>query len=207
MRDAQNIREVEALGVDWMGFIFWSPSKRCCSEKPTYLPENCKRVGVFVNAEIEEIVDKTIEYRLDLVQLHGKEDRQYVMSLRKALGSADQTPLIIKAMALKAKEDLAKCDQYVGFVDYFLFDTPSPGYGGTGKSFDWSLLDGYSSFTPFILSGGIGPDSAADVNAFSNPFCVGIDLNSKFEIEPGLKNVELLKEFIPQIKSRKQGIN
>lgn len=206
MRDAQNIREVEALGIDWMGFIFWKPSKRYCAQKPEYLPENCKRVGVFVNAEIDEIVDKCKEYRLDLIQLHGKEDRAYVIQLRRALAEAEigNIPLFIKAFALQSQDDLKKCDQYVGFVDYFLFDTPTPGYGGSGKNFDWSMLETYTLFTPFLLSGGIGPDSADLVNAFNNPFCAGIDLNSKFESAPGLKDVEKLKAFIPQVRKTEQ---
>lgn len=209
MRDAQNIREVEALGVDWMGFIFWKPSKRYCAEKPDYLPAKCKRVGVFVNAEIEEIVEKCKEYSLDLVQLHGKEDRAYVIQLRRALAEAEisNIPLFIKAFALQTQDDLKKCDQFVGFVDYFLFDTPTAGYGGSGKNFDWSLLQGYSLFTPFVLSGGIGPDSAEAVNAFDNPFCVGIDLNSKFESAPGMKDVGKLKEFLPKIENKQKNLS
>lgn len=207
MREAQNIKDVEALGIDWMGFIFWPPSKRFCSVKPDYLPEQCKKVGVFVNASIEEVVDKVKEFGLDLVQLHGKEDRQYVVSLRKALAEVDVTPMLIKALSLKSKADLSKCDEYVGFVDYFLFDTPSPRYGGTGKAFDWSLLDDYMLFTPFLLSGGIGPESAEAIKAFDNPFCVGYDLNSKFEIEPGLKNVDILKDFLPKLPNNRSGLN
>lgn len=196
MRDAQNIREVEALGVDWMGFIFWPSSKRYCKEKPAYLPSACKRVGVFVNADVAEVVTKCLDYQLDLVQLHGNEDRQYVLQLRKALGMAEIAPMIIKAMSLKSVSDLEKCNDYVGFVDYFLFDTPSPGYGGTGKRFDWSIIDSYMLFTPFILSGGIGLDSIDSLNAFSNPFCIGCDLNSRFEVSPGVKDVAKLREFI-----------
>ena len=202
MRDAQNIREVEALGIDWMGFIFWRPSKRYCAEKPSYLPTQCKRVGVFVNAEIGEIVEKCKEYQLDLIQLHGKEDRMYVIQLRRALAESeiDNIPLFIKAFALQTREDLKKCDQFVGFVDYFLFDTPTAGYGGSGKAFDWSLLEEYNLFTPFLLSGGIGPDNIDAVNCFQNPFCAGIDLNSKFESAPGMKDVDKLKEFIPKVE-------
>lgn len=196
MRNAQNIKDVEALGIDWMGFIFWPLSKRYSKEKPAYLPTKCKKVGVFVNASVEEVAEKCKEYGLDLVQLHGDEDRGYVVSLRRTLAENEVAPMIIKALALKTKEDLKKCDEFVGFVDYFLFDTPSAGYGGTGQKFDWSLLDAYCLFTPFLLSGGIGPDSIDALKDFQNPFCVGFDLNSKFEIEPGLKNVEALKSFI-----------
>jgi len=197
MRDADNIREVEALGVDWMGFIFWEPSKRYCSKKPDYLP-SCKRVGVFVNAKTEEIVEKVKEYELDVIQLHGDETRASVVQVRKAIFEAgiEKCPLLVKALSLKVETDLRKCEEFVGFVDYFLFDTPTPGYGGTGQKFDWSLLDGYCKFTPFILSGGIGIDSIPALANFSNPMCCGIDLNSKFEDAPGLKNVEKIREML-----------
>lgn len=216
MRSADNIREVEALGIDWMGFIFWKPSKRYCAEKPEYLPKKCKRVGVFVNADVNEIVEKVLEYKLDLVQLHGKEDRAYIIKLRKAIAetledvakedseeSYSKIPLIIKALSLSKKEDLQKTNDYIGFVDYFLFDTPSSTYGGTGKSFDWSLLENYCQFTPFLLSGGIGLDSIPALNAFHNPFCVGYDLNSRFESVPGVKDIEKLKSFVEGISKQK----
>lgn len=198
MRESQNIREIESLGIDWMGFIFWPQSKRYCSVKPDYLPTLCKRVGVFVNAEIDEVVQKTIEYGLDFVQLHGDEDRAYILELRKALAQSNVVPMMIKALSLQSKADLARCNQYVGFVDYFLFDTPSAGYGGTGKTFDWSLLNEYSYFTPFLLSGGVGPKSVDAIMEFNNPFCAGFDLNSQFESAPGVKDVKLLREFIVQ---------
>lgn len=203
MRDAENIKEVEALGPDWMGLIFWTPSKRCCNVKPDYLPSKCKRVGVFVNAEIGEVVEKYVEYRLDAIQLHGDEDRLYVMALRKAigaLGDAFHPYSLIKAFPIKNVDDLQKTDPLVGFVDYFLFDTPTSGRGGSGKQFDWSVLSQYRNMTPFILSGGIAPESAPALKAFQHPCCMGIDLNSQFEKAPGLKDVEKLKTFIAQMR-------
>lgn len=201
MREAQNIRDVEALGVNWMGFIFWPQSKRLCSEVPAYLPVACKRVGVFVNAEVEEIVEKTVAYGLDIIQLHGDESRPYIMQLRQALyahPALTDGPVrqIVKAMSLKEKSDLQRCEPYVGFVDYFLFDTPSAGYGGTGRQFDWQLLSEYNCMTPFILSGGIGPDSVEALKAFQHPCLAGIDLNSRFEVSPGLKDVPAIASFL-----------
>ena len=204
MRDAENIRKIESLGIDWMGFIFWEPSKRCCRKKPDYLPTGCKRVGVFVNASVYDVLDKYLEYDLDVIQLHGDEDKFYVWQLRQALGAVGNDKFhhyqIIKAVSVTSASDFRKkCEPLVGFVDYFLFDTPTTGRGGSGRTFDWSVLDAYSYMTPFLLSGGIGPDSVSAVRAFSHPCCEGIDLNSCFEIEPGIKDYDLLKEYIEQI--------
>jgi len=205
MRDADNIRAVEAVLCDtqatekWMGFIFWDPSKRNCAVKPDYLPVDCKRVGVFVNAEVEDIVSHAVEYGLTHVQLHGDENRQYIMQLRQALAAANNRCVIIKALALKESKDVEKCEPYVGFVDYFLFDTPTAGRGGSGNSFDWSLLAGYRMMTPFLLSGGIGPDSSEALKQFNHPCWEGIDLNSKFESAPGIKDAAKLREFLVEI--------
>lgn len=209
MRDAANIQAVEALGVNWMGFIFWPKSKRCCQEKPAYLPgmtdadpaQRTKRVGVFVNAEIGEVVEKYLEYKLDAIQLHGDEDRKYVFMLRGAIGALSEEQFhpyqLIKAVSLKKAQDIeAKCESLVGFVDYFLFDTPSAGYGGTGTTFDWKLLEQYKYMTPFFLSGGIGLETLPAVKAFEHPCCQGFDLNSRFETAPGLKDVSKLREFL-----------
>ena len=197
MREADNIRAVEALGVDWMGFIFWPESKRFCNRKPDYLPTRCKRVGVFVNADVADVVRYAVEYGLNIVQLHGDENRQYIMQMRQALAAAGVKCAVIKALAIKSAADIAQCENYVGFVDYFLFDTPTDGRGGSGKSFDWTLLaDNYRLMTPFLLSGGIGPESASAIKEFNHPCCEGIDLNSRFESAPGRKDVGKLREFI-----------
>ncbi len=199
MRDAQNIREVEALGIDWMGFIFYPPSKRYCAEVPGYLPTRCKRVGVFVDAEIPDIVQHVLDYGLQVVQLHGQEDRLYVMQLRQALGAINKVCTIVKALAVQSAADFQPCEALVGFVDYFLFDTPCAGYGGSGERFDWSLLNAYHCMTPFLLSGGIGPDSLAALKQVNHPCCDGIDLNSRFETAPGLKHVDALRTFLQGI--------
>lgn len=203
MRDAANIRAVEALGVDMMGFIFWPGSKRYCETKPDYLPA-VDRVGVFVNAPVEDVVARFLDYGLAAIQLHGDEDRQYIMQLRSAIGALPEEQYrpyrLIKAIPMRMQEDLAQCEPFVGFVDMFLFDTASAGYGGTGKQFDWHLLDGYRFMTPFLLSGGIGPDSVAALREFKHPCCEGYDLNSRFEQEPGLKEVERLRVFLNQLK-------
>ena len=192
MRDAENIREVENLGIDMMGFIFWPKSKRYVSEKPEHLPISCKRVGVFVDENIDKVRHIADKYALDIIQLHGSESPEYAQELREWK--------VIKAFNIATKEDLELTKPYEGIVDYFLFDTKGQSVGGNGEKFDWSVLDHYDGKTPFLLSGGIGPDDAERVKKFNHPKCIGIDLNSRFEISPGLKDVKKLKRFIEKLK-------
>ena len=191
MRDAGNIRQLEQLGIDWMGLIFWPRSKRYVSEVPSYLPRQIKRVGVFVDASLEEIRQHVKDYRLDLIQLHGNEHP----SLAKAL-----KPLpVIKAFNIATAEDLKQTEAYEGIADYFLFDTKGKVVGGNGEKFDWSVLNAYQGSTPFLLSGGIGPDDAEAVRHFHHPHCIGIDLNSRLEQAPALKDITRLSKFIKQL--------
>ncbi len=191
MRDAENIREVEALGIDLMGFIFWSKSSRYVSEKPDYLPTKCKRVGVFVDEDIEVVKKIAQDYALDYIQLHGNETPDYCALLKGHK--------LIKAFNIATAEDFVKTKPYEGIVDYFLFDTKGKSVGGNGEKFDWSVLDDYHGTTPFILSGGIGPDDTARIRSFHHPQLAGIDLNSKFEDAPALKNIQKLKTFLEQL--------
>ena len=193
MRDAENIREVEALGIDLMGFIFWPKSSRYVSERPAYMPQTAKRVGVFVNEDIKQVKRIAEEYSLDVIQLHGSESPDYIRQLGSVCGDTIAT---VKAFNIATAADLDATKSYEGIVDYFLFDTKTPIPGGSGVQFDWSLLADYVGQTPFLLSGGIGPDDAERVKTFQHPKCIGIDLNSRFEISPGLKDVEKLKKFL-----------
>lgn len=193
MREAENIRAVEALGVDWMGFIFWEHSSRYVSQFPAYLPEKAKRVGVFVDASHEVINQKVKDFGLDIVQLHGSEPPAYLRDLRTVLGDRIA---IVKAFNIATRDDLQLTNAYEGLADYFLFDTKAQLVGGNGTKFDWSVLAHYEGTTPFLLSGGIGPDDANRVRAFSHPQLAGIDLNSRFEVAPAMKNVELIKQFL-----------
>ena len=199
MRDADNIREVEALGIDYMGFIFWPKSSRYVSEMPAYLPTKCKRVGVFVDASIGDVMTIAEQYQLDLIQLHGQESSSYITQLRPHLSLLNSKISIIKALNIATTADLANAKQYEGIVDYLLFDTKGKSVGGNGEKFDWSVLSAYTGNTPFLLSGGIGPDDAERVKAFNHPKCIGIDLNSKFELSPALKDVNKLQEFIKEL--------
>lgn len=193
MRDADNIRAVSELGIDWMGFIFWPPSSRYVSEKPSFLPTRQKRVGVFVDARIEEVKSKADEYALDLIQLHGSESPAFCERLK-----ANSRQQLIKAFNIATQEDLEQTIPYEGLVDYFLFDTKAKMVGGNGTQFDWSVLSAYQGNTPFLLSGGIGPDDAEKVRNFHHPQLAGIDLNSRFELSPALKDIEKLKQFITE---------
>lgn len=193
MRNAENIRDVEALGIDMMGFIFYPKSSRYVSARPAYLPQKCKRVGVFVNATIDDIRQHIADYSLDIVQLHGHESTDSIRSLRSLCGDVIS---IIKAFNIATKEDLNATTPYAGLVDYFLFDTKGPSVGGNGEKFDWSVLEAYNGDTPFLLSGGIGPDDAERILDYHHPKCIGIDLNSRFEIEPGIKDITKLKTFL-----------
>ena len=192
MRDAENICEVEALGIDLMGFIFWPKSGRYVSERPAYLPTNCKRVGVFVDEDIETVKRIAEDYALDYIQLHGHESPEYCAQLKGLK--------LIKAFNIATTEDFKQTEPYTGIVDYFLFDTKGKSVGGNGEKFDWSVLSAYDGNTPFLLSGGIGPDDAEVLTSHFSPLtskkCVGIDLNSRFLIAPGLKDINTLKEFL-----------
>lgn len=192
MRDAENIREVEALGIDLMGFIFWPKSSRYVSERPSYLPTQCKRVGVFVDEDVETIKQITNDYVLDIIQLHGSESPDYIRHLNIQCS-------IIKAFNIATTEDLEATKPYEGIVDYFLFDAKAQLPGGNGQQFDWSVLTDYVGEIPFLLSGGIGPNDAKRVKAFHHAKCIGIDLNSKFEDAAALKNIQKLKTFIEQL--------
>ncbi|MBR1546568.1 MAG: phosphoribosylanthranilate isomerase [Prevotella sp.] len=197
MRDPENIRAVSELDIQWLGMIFWEKSSRNVSKKPSFLPTKQKRVGVFVDATIEEVMGKVQEYALDIIQLHGKESPAYIRRLRPLCG--DRVAAIIKALNIATKEDLEQTKPYMDVVDYFLFDTKAKMVGGNGTKFDWSVLTEYKGTTPFILSGGIGPDDADKVKAFHHPQLAGIDLNSRFETAPAHKDVNALRDFLSSL--------
>ena len=202
MREASNIRDIEALGIDWIGLIFWPKSSRYVSERPDYLPRNAKRVGVFVDEAPEKIVSISRIYGLDYLQLHGHESITDINRLRQIIADQDASsipPQLIKAFSIATASDLEQTKAYEGHVDYFLFDTKGPSVGGNGVQFDWEVLTAYQGQTPFLLSGGIGPEDAARIQAFHHPQCIGIDLNSRFELSPGLKDSQRLKTFLEQL--------
>ncbi len=148
---------------------------------------------VSVNMTEEEVKSIAKQYGFRTVQLHGNESTEMCKNLRKAGMS------VIKAMGMSSEKDLQALHKYAGAVDFFLLDTKTPSKGGSGQKFDWSILDAYNLEEPFILSGGIGPDDAESILSISHPKFIGIDLNSRFETAPGIKNAPLLKEFLIKI--------
>ena len=211
MRDADNIRDISALGVDMIGLIFYPPSPRYVQQFssgagiiPDYAPDMGKtplRVGVFVDDMPQNIVTRVYNYKLDYIQLHGNEPRETLENLRATIDPDIKPKIkIIKAISVSSAEDIKKYKEYVGAADLFLFDTKCKTVGGSGEQFDWQVLQAYDGDVPFLLSGGIGPDDAERIKNFHHPKCTGIDLNSKFEIEPALKDVEKLKQFLVKVK-------
>ena len=202
MREAENIRHVEALGIDYMGFIFYPKSPRYVPAVPAYLPERTKRVGVFVDAATPVIMAHIAAFRLHVVQLHGKETPQQCRKIHdeatKLFGSA---PLIWKAVSVATAADLSECSLYEDVANGLVFDTKCTSYGGSGEQYDWDILSAYNGNQPFLLSGGIGPDDADRIIRFRHPRLAGIDLNSRFESAPALKDTRQLEHFIQTIRT------
>lgn len=195
MTDGDNIRQVEALGVDYIGLVFYPHSPRFVYQMPSYLPQQARPVGVFVNESKETVLTYADRFGLDCVQLHGDESPLYCRALREGHGLT-----VIKAFHLATPRDLAATDDYHGACDYFLFESKTPQRGGTGRQFDWTLLNRYTGQTPFFLSGGLNAGSARAIRQFRHPQLAGIDLNSRFETSPGIKDVERIRLFLKELK-------
>ncbi len=193
MRDAENIRAVEQTGADWMGFIFYKKSPRYVSQVPDYLPQQMKRVGVFVNPTFREVMDHVNNFGLHAVQFHGNTLPDMCQAFR------ERGLIVIRALPV-VSTFVADTAEYMEKVDYFLFDTPTLKFGGSGRTYDWQLLQRYNGPTPFLLSGGLSPHSVASLQTFSHPYLAGYDLNSGFETAPALKDATMLQSFIKQIK-------
>ena len=195
MKFTQNREEVEKLPVDFLGFIFYTKSKRFVGEntEPGLFNSAKTKVAVFVDENAFEILGLTKNLGFEFVQLHGKENPKTCQLLK------DQGLKVIKAFNLSEKFQFEKLREYETTVDYFLFDTKTELPGGSGKKFNWEILEKYQGTVPFFLSGGIGPGDAEKLKELEHPQLFGIDLNSGFEDEPGVKNVGKLKEFITRI--------
>ncbi len=195
MRDSENIAQISSLPIDMIGFIFYHKSQRFVKEQLPSTLKGIYRVGVFVDSDIEYILDIVKENSLDVVQLHGDESVDLCEKLKQ------QGLKVIKAISVSSIADLAKVVKFDGKVDFILLDTKTDLYGGSGLRFDWDILNHYSSSTPFILSGGIDEESAEQIIALKHNRLVGIDLNSRFELSPAIKDVIKLKNFISKIKN------
>ena len=201
MKNPQNINDLTALNPDFIGFIFYEKSPRFCANKLKnldFIPKNIKKVGVFVNETAEKISETVQQYDLDVIQLHGAETPEFCKSLKQKL----QDVKITKAINIENVLDVEKTKMYDSdCCDYFLFDTKTHLHGGSGIKFDWWTLNWYDGDIPFFLSGGISIDDAAKIKEIYHDLLHGIDINSKFEIEPGLKDIEKVKNFITQLKN------
>ena len=194
MKFTSNREEVEKLDVDLLGYIFYAPSKRFIGDAPERGLFNSEKpkVGVFVDENAFEILGLAKNMNIEYAQLHGKENPGTCAILKK------QGLKIIKAFPVDKKFNFSTTSTYEGVVDYFLFDTKTAQHGGS----DWQVLNKYKGNTPFFLSGGIGSNDVESIRQLHHPQLLGIDLNSGFEDEPGLKNIEKLKQFIKEIKEQ-----
>lgn len=197
MKFTENRQHVEKLGIDFLGYIFYRHSKRFIGETPEnglFQTEKSK-VGVFVDENAFEILGLAKNLGFEWVQLHGKENPKTCQMLKR------QGLKIIKVFNIDEKFNFRTTTPFEKVIDFFLFDTKTKQHGGSGKKFDWSLLNKYEGHTPFFISGGIGPDDVESIKKIDHPKLTGVDLNSGFEDEPGLKNIEKLERFIKEIKN------
>ena len=203
MREPDNIRAISQTGVTWMGMIFWPKSSRYVSDLSVAdaIPEGITRVGVFVNQSQDEIADIAKKCNLDIIQLHGSESATYIKDLRTML---PENYKVMKAISVEDAEDIGKAADYESatsspIADILLFDTKCKTVGGSGKQFDWSVLDGYNGSLPFLLSGGIGPDDTGKLASYQHPKMIGIDINSRFETAPGIKAPAPIAAFVKEV--------
>lgn len=190
MRDPENILKVAQLQPDYLGFIFYQKSKRFVGEgfsMPVGFPRGIRKVGVFVNASREEILQKAEAFALEAVQLHGNAPGELCRSLK------DDGLEVIKTFQLDNHFDFHRLNEFRENVDYFLFDTKSDQYGGSGRAFDWNVLSGYDQSAPFFLSGGISAANATAIGQLRLANLYAVDINSGVEISPALKDPDMIK--------------
>ncbi len=202
MKFSDNIKQVAALQPDYLGFIFHQRSKRNFDGDIPEISDKIKKIGVFVDESMEFILEKVKKYNLKAVQLHGNESPQLCKQLKE-----EKDLKVIKVFSVGETFNFDVLKPYEVVSDYFLFDTKGKEKGGNGITFNWELLNkGYTSKKPFFLSGGIGLEELNSINEFfktkASRYCFALDLNSKFEVEPGLKDIKKLKQFINQLNNR-----
>ena len=197
LRDPENIKQVVALSPDYVGFIFYDKTPRFVRELPVNIlktiPSNIIKTAVFVNETVENIEALIAKYNFDAVQLHGNESPAFCALFKGKVK-------VIKAFGLNADFDFTELYAYADHVDLFLFDTKTSIHGGSGKTFDWTVLDKYDLDKPFFLSGGLSLDNLDEVKSITHRQFYGVDLNSRFEIEPGLKNIDKLETAFNLLK-------
>lgn len=195
----QQLSELERLGIDYAGMIFYQGSRRyagelLAGEKEAIRQLHIRRIGVFVNAGFDEILKAVDDFGLWAVQLHGDETDEFCMELKDRI-------TLIKAIRVQSEEDIRNgVDLFENACDYFLFDTQTQSYGGSGRQFDWSLLKEAKIEKPFFLSGGIGPEDVDRLRVWLHPFLHAVDVNSRFELEPGVKDMTRIAQFQKQLQ-------
>ncbi|MBD0830591.1 phosphoribosylanthranilate isomerase [Aestuariibaculum sediminum] len=202
MKYQDNIQAVAALQPDYLGFIFYETSARYFNSAIPNISKTIKKTGVFVNETLDVVHEKIKTYNLQAVQLHGEELPEYCERLRDTILSGGVE--IIKVFSIKDDFKFDQLEPYETVCDFFLFDTKGKLPGGNGYTFNWDVLNKYPSTKPYFLSGGIGLEETEKLKSFykspASKYCYAIDVNSKFEIEPGLKDTEQLKQFINRIR-------
>ncbi|WP_316800819.1 phosphoribosylanthranilate isomerase [Pedobacter frigidisoli] len=197
---AANIAAVASLRPDYMGFIFYKQSPRMITDVSAelikYIPSEIKSVGVFVNEELSVVKKKVQDYQLKAVQLHGQESVAYCEDLKDSFAGLE----VIKAFGVDEHFDFRVLKDYQKVIDYFLFDTKTKAHGGSGKTFDWKILEHYTLDQPYFLSGGIDLEHAAAIAEIEDARLYALDINSRFEVEPGIKDAQKIKEFIITVK-------
>lgn len=199
LNNQDNISQLLGTGLDFMGFIFYEKSKRSVpqgnlNEVFANSISEVKKVGVFVNDSLDAIMEATKNYQLDYVQLHGEESPAFCAKVKEG-GSK-----VIKAISVSNELPIKDLESYEAFVDFFLFDTSGKDRGGNGTKFNWQILTKYKLETPFLLAGGISMEDAFEIKKMNINGLYGVDLNSKFELEPGVKDINKVKQFIEDIR-------
>lgn len=199
LKHEHNIMELMQLPIDYMGFIFYKKSPRFVGENLSFdfvrtILKHIKKTGVFVNESNYSIFNHIAHYDLDIVQLHGNETPELCAELKPYVK-------VMKAFQIKDDFDFKQLESYLPVVDYFLFDTPTPNYGGSGNAFNWQILKNYKYNIPFILSGGISDEHIDEIKRLNISQLLAIDINSKFETEPGLKNTNQIEQFINKLNN------
>lgn len=196
MRDPQNILEIAQLKPDFMGFIFYPPSPRFLSTAEGFPHESLEDIcttGVFVNENITTIEEAVHMFRLKAVQLHGNETVAMCKSVQQ-LGVK-----VLKAVPVSTTDDFEQLERFSGSVDYCVLDTKTSQHGGSGTKFNWELLHYYNAEIPFLLGGGIDEEDAEQLLRINHPMMAGVDINSRFELSPGVKDTAKVKRFLKAI--------
>jgi phosphoribosylanthranilate isomerase len=201
MREIINAYAVSETGPDLMGFIFFNGSGRYVGIAPDpglfQIPPGILKTGVFVDETTEKIIELAYRYGLQAVQLHGNETVDDCQRIKTA------GYVVIKAFGVGSDFDFTKLVPYRFVCDYFLFDTVSTSHGGSGRKFNWQVLNGYSLDVPFFVSGGISAGDVDAIGELKHPMFFGVDINSRFESTPGIKDIEQVRKFIQEIKNLK----